>query len=252
MEENRDRFTLSSLAEHFDALLDVLPVDSVRRHLDVLTARGLIKAVSHRAGRGSTMSIFDRFISSKPPSKDTFAKAVRDGIVRAGEKQAVVYDKDQFALRTPEKDGHRLNLGNAYPEFFAAPKARRAELVKKWIRVWFSHRIEIPSDFEDVRPDLLPTVQARSHYELVDLQSEVEGRGRSNRPYQIFGEHFAAGLVYDLPESMQHVTQDNLDEWGVTLYEALEVARQNLAEKQFAFLGPGEGEGISVVFNAEG
>ena len=83
------------------------------------------------------MGIFDRFISSKPPDKDAFAKAVRDGIVRAGEKQAVVYDKDQFALRTPGKDGHLLNLGNAYPEYCAAPKANRAELLKKWVRVWF-------------------------------------------------------------------------------------------------------------------
>jgi len=51
------------------------------------------------------------------------------------------------------------------------------------------------------RPDLLPTVQSRSHYELVDLQFQLEGRGKPNRPYQIFGEHFAVGLVYDLPEA---------------------------------------------------
>ena len=111
------------------------------------------------------------------------------------------------------------------------------------MRVLIAHCIGIPSDFEDVRPDLLPTVQARSHYELVSLQLKVQGRKEAQRPYQIFGEHFAVGLVYDLPEAMKHVTQDTLDKWGVTLYEALEVARQNLAEKQFAFLGPGEGVG---------
>ena len=73
---------------------------------------------------------------------------------------------------------------------------------------------------------------------------QVEGREKPNRPYSIFGEHFAVGLVYDLPESMAHVTQAHLDKWGVTLYEALEVARQNLAEKQFAFVGPSEGDGL--------
>ncbi len=43
---------------------------------------------------------------------------------------------------------------------------------------------------------------------------------------------------------MKHATQDNLDKWGVTFYEALEVARRNLAEKQFAFLGSKDGDGV--------
>ena len=64
-----------------------------------------IKLVVVALAEGRTMSIFDRFISSKPPSKDGFAKAVLDGIVRAGEKQAVVYDKDQFAIRTQKRIG---------------------------------------------------------------------------------------------------------------------------------------------------
>jgi hypothetical protein len=64
------------------------------------------------------MGFFDRLTG--PPSRDGFAKAVLDGIKRAGEKQAVVYDKDRFALRTPGKDGHLLNLGYAYPPAFPA------------------------------------------------------------------------------------------------------------------------------------
>jgi len=98
------------------------------------------------------MGILDRFFTSKPPSRDTFAKAVLDGIKRAGEKRAVVYDMDKFALRTAEANSNSLNLGNAYPEFCGAPKANRAEVVKKYVRIWFAHRMEIPSDFEDVRP----------------------------------------------------------------------------------------------------
>ncbi len=188
------------------------------------------------------MGIFDRFISSKPPTKDQFAQKVLDGIKRAGEKRAVVFDKDRFSLHTT--DGGILNLTNAYPEFCAAPKEMRAESVNKWVRMWFARSLEIPDDFDDVRADLLPTVQARSHYDLVNLQFEVEGRMKLNRPYAVFGEHFAVGLVYDLPESMQHVNQDKLDKWGVTLYEVLEVAKQNLAERQFAFAGPQGGVGM--------
>ena len=79
------------------------------------------------------MGIFDRFISSKPPTKDAFAKQVLDGIKRGGEKRAIVYDKKRFAFRTP--DGGLLNLANAYPEFCAAPKTMRAEAVTKWVRI---------------------------------------------------------------------------------------------------------------------
>jgi hypothetical protein len=193
------------------------------------------------------MGFFDRF--SKPPSKNKFAEMVLEGIKRAGEQRAVTYDKDQFAIRTPE--GGLLNLSNAYPEFCAAQKEKRSEVAKIWIRMWFGNCMEIPSDFEDVRPDLLPCVQARSHYELVQLQFQVEGRPIPSRPYQIFGEHFAVSLVYDLPESMKHVNMTTLDTWGVTLYEALEVARQNLAEKQFAFIGSGVGEGLGCALQKD-
>jgi hypothetical protein len=87
------------------------------------------------------MPFFNRLFF-KPPTKDEFAKAVLDGIKRASEKRAVVYDKDQFALRTPEKDGGLLNLTNAYPEFCGTPEAKRPEVVKKWVRVWFAHRMD--------------------------------------------------------------------------------------------------------------
>jgi hypothetical protein len=190
------------------------------------------------------MGLLDKLIKPGPPSQDEFAKAVLDGIKRAGEKRPVFYDKDRFAIRTPEKNGALMNLGNAYPELCGAPKSARPGVVQKWIRMWLATCTEMPDDFEDARPDLLPTVQARSHYELVQLQFEVEGRKGAARPYEIVGEHFAVGLVYDLPESMKHVTHAALDGWGVTLYEALETARHNLAQLPFAFVGPGEGEGL--------
>ncbi|HLA83549.1 MAG TPA: hypothetical protein VJL29_02040, partial [Thermoguttaceae bacterium] len=44
--------------------------------------------------------------------------------------------------------------------------------------------------------------------------------------------------------AMQAVTQEQLDRWGVSFYEAMETARANLAEMQHAFIGPEEGEGV--------
>jgi hypothetical protein len=74
-----------------------------------------------------------------------------EGIVRAGEKQAIVYDKDQFALRTQKKDGHLLNLGNAYPEYCAAPRARRSENVKRWVTAL---KRKNPKAYKEIRQQL--------------------------------------------------------------------------------------------------
>jgi type I restriction enzyme S subunit len=55
--ENGGTFTLSSLVSKLGEPLDCLPVDAVRRHLDVLAARGLIKAISRRAGAGGSVNV---------------------------------------------------------------------------------------------------------------------------------------------------------------------------------------------------
>lgn len=48
--DNDGIFTLSTLVSELEEPLDRLPVDAIRRHLDVLAARGLVMAVSRRAG----------------------------------------------------------------------------------------------------------------------------------------------------------------------------------------------------------
>jgi hypothetical protein len=46
----------------------------------------------------------------------------------------------------------------------------------------------------------------------------------------VVGEHLALSLVYDLPTSMRTIGQEDLDNWQVTLFEALEAARDNLLQ----------------------
>ena len=54
--ENGGTFTLTSLLP-LDEPLDKLTAESARRHLDVLAARGLIKAISRRAGAGGSVNV---------------------------------------------------------------------------------------------------------------------------------------------------------------------------------------------------
>ena len=101
-------------------------------------------------------------------------------------------------------------------------------------------RSHCPKVFDDLHPDLLPIVRTRSYFDLARMNT-----GKSAvLPHQVLGEHLAVGLAYDLPQAMRSITQDNLDDWGVSFYEALEAARHNLTQLEHAFIGPKEGEGV--------
>ena len=133
-------------------------------------------------------------------------------------------------------------LTNAYKEYCAAPFADRSRVVRHYVRNWFAASKEMPEDFEDVKPDLLPVVRSRSHFEINNL--EVADGLPLNWPYEVLGEHFGVGIVYDLPEAMRSIPQGSLDEWGVTFYEALEAAMENLLSLEAKFIGPESGEGV--------
>jgi len=73
-------------------------------------------------------------------------------------------------------------------------------------------------------------VRGRGYFDLTCLRAELETGKKQDWPYQPIGEHLAAGLVYDLPGALRVIRQEDLDEWGVTFYEAMEVALENLIQ----------------------
>jgi uncharacterized protein YtpQ (UPF0354 family) len=117
-----------------------------------------------------------------------------------------------------------------YGEFCSAPRDQRALVVRNTVRNWFIAEQDIPEDYEDARHDVLPTVRTRSYIEFTLLQMSGEGSAALSWPHQVLAEHLAIGLVYDLPQAMRTISQDDLDVWQTTFYEALEAARDNLAQ----------------------
>lgn len=191
------------------------------------------------------MGLIDRFLG--PPSRHRFARMVREGIVQAGETRPVVYDRQRFRLTTGAADGPVMNLGNMYEEFRSAPREIRPQVVKNTVRNWFIDRRQMPDEFADALPDLLPVVRARSYYEFTQLQLEIDGSPGSGCPYQPLAEHLAVGLVYDMPESMRLIQDDDLEEWDVSLYQALESARLNLEQMaDMVFVSPAQGVYLSA------
>jgi len=201
-----------------------------------------------------------------PPSQDDFAKLLMDRIRQAGEKGKIICETEGFCLRgegkayaamfltnaykeycAADSNGRErvietwvrnwFFLTNAYKEYCAADSNGRERVIQTWVRNWFAASKDMPEDFEDAKPDLLPIVRSRSHFELNCLELPLDW------PHQVLGEHFGVGIAYDLPESMLLIQRTDLDAWGVSFYKALEAAMESLLSLKAEFICPESGEG---------
>ena len=163
-----------------------------------------------------------------PPSKDAFAQLVLAEIAKKKNGEKLNYDAAQFYLN--RQDGGFVNLAHIYREYCEAPQAKRASVLQQFLKGALStHGFEVPEDFDDVQPDLLPVVRSRYTLESFRLQAELRGTPHYDIPQQFIGDHLALSLVYDLPHTMRSIGQEELDVWNVSFYEAVETARHNLS-----------------------
>ena len=155
-------------------------------------------------------------------SEADFAHQLIAAIRQVDATADVDYDPDQSVLL---RDGQpHFNLQNSFGEFSAAPVWHREEVLRKCVRVWFNPSPELPKSFEDVQPDLLPSIVPRGRYEN-SLRPE-----KDQRIHTIIGEHFAASLVYDHRDTMAHLSSNDLREWKVSRDVAFSAALRNLRQ----------------------
>jgi len=171
-----------------------------------------------------------------------------DELRKCGTTTKLRYEREQFLI---ERAGEGfINLANLYQEYCHAPYRQRKVVLDRFIRGCLrSNRFEIPEDFADVHPDLLPIVRSRFYLESVALQSRARGGESIAVPQQLIGDHLSLSLVYDLPQAMRSIIQADLDRWGVSLYEAVEAAHQNLQQMgnvSFASLQNEGGAGVYI------
>jgi hypothetical protein len=185
----------------------------------------------------------------RPPSREKFAGLVIAELERGsrGKGQALKYNPEQFLIERGS-DGF-INLANLYQEYCQAPRGQRTKVLERFIRGCLgTTTLELPEDFADVHPDLLPVVRSRFYLESVALQSRARGGEGVAVPQQSIGDHLSLSLVYDLPQAMRSIIQDDLDKWGISFYEAVEASRTNLEQMgnvAFASL-QGEASGIYI------
>lgn len=187
------------------------------------------------------MGFIDR-LRGKPTRTD-FASILIRALRKAGERCELRYDPvDARILRIEDgKTVGVINLANMYGTFLAKPRAEREAYLRVCVRGSMTYARELPDDFDAARPDLRPKIWTRSGIEKQRLRGRLDGMGSGpDLPAVPLGEHLLACVAYDWPESTQSISGNDLDGWGVTVYEALETARQNLAETTDGYTRIGE------------
>lgn len=159
--------------------------------------------------------------------RDHFARLMVDSIVQAGEPKPIRYDPEAFCIKT--EDGS-FYLNNPFHEYCNAEEEDRDRLIHHYTRAWFSRLKEIPDEFEDVKPDLLPGVRSRCYYEITTLQMRLQDVVDLEWPYQVLGDHLGVGVVYDQREAIMPLQQRHFADWGVSFEETLAFACKNLLD----------------------
>lgn len=183
------------------------------------------------------MGLFDRLFG--PPSRDVFAREMMTALRRAGDREDIVYDREQFRLVRP-KSSNVTNLATIYAEHCALPRSERKAHLARLAQAFVSVRDDLPEDFEDARPHLRPKIWTRAQFANMDLRQQLDGSPALELPLYRLGEHLLTTVVYDLPASMRTLSEADFEDWNTTYYEAMEAAQLNLEESTLAWARIGD------------
>jgi hypothetical protein len=190
-----------------------------------------------------------------PPSQEQFANLVMDRLREARLPGEISYDPDEFQISVALGENEPravLFLSNGYREYCSVSEGDRPQVLRRFVRGWLDARKETPEEFADVQHDLLPALRSRGLFESSRLQARIGGDDTISWPHHVVADDLGLGLVYDLPDAMRSISNRELEAWSTTLYEALEVARENLRRLRPRIIGPQEGEGIYVFTTNDG
>ena len=164
----------------------------------------------------------------------------------------ISYDPEEFQISVAGKITSTLFLGNAYREYSSLAPEDRSNSLRRFVRGWLDAHKPTPDEYADIRPDILPAARSRNFFESARLRMVISDDEDTYLQYQTIGDDLGVGLVYDMPDSMKPISNKELGVWGVTFYEALEAARENIRQLPPQIIGPKEGEGVYVFTTNDG
>ena len=178
------------------------------------------------------MGLFD-WLSGKP-SIDKFAESMMAGLHAAGDTRQFEYDRANGRL--VYEDG-MINLGTIFAEHCQVAKTDRDDHLSAMVRAMLPPP-PLPEDFADASHDLRPRIWGRKQLSQLDPEKLP--------PHHLVGSNLIATLVYDLPDSVRTISEGELEGWGVSYYEAMEVATSQLIKDNFVFASLADSLGDSV------
>ena len=174
-----------------------------------------------------------------PPTKDQFAASLIAAFRNAGDPRKFEFDNDEFRLKVSE--GTEINLANFYVEHCQLPRNERKAQIRHIVQTFMSAEDELPSSFDDARSNLRPKIWTRATFADLDLRQRLNDGKRFETPLYPLGDHLLTAVVYDLPTSIRSLSEEDLEKWGISYYEAIEIACTNLREASNAYSKIGEG-----------
>lgn len=165
-------------------------------------------------------------------SKRQFGMTLIRELRAAGDTRTCKFDEEQFQLIFLE-NGVKVgvaNLTNLFEEFSQRKASERGDFIREIIRSILSSHKKLPVDFADAQHDLLISVRSRSYFTLLELQNWANGNEDFSWPHIPLAEHLAIGLVFDLPESLVMIQNEQLENWNISFYEAYEIAIANFSQ----------------------
>jgi hypothetical protein len=116
-----------------------------------------------------------------PLSNEAFARKMMNLLRRAGVKESLQYDPDQFAIM--RGTGSRIFLSSIHQAYTQASFWRRGRLLGEFARsMREAQELEIPKSFDQARANLVPIVRNTSFLDICDLIARTSPKTDNRRP----------------------------------------------------------------------
>jgi len=168
-------------------------------------------------------------VFARQPSKGDFARLAMRAFEQAG-VAGLEYEEAEFTLKRPGQNV-TIFLHNSYANYCSVRRSERHKVIAELV-AGLGVLPEVPQHFARAKHHVMPVVQSATAHGLTKLMASKQREDPGlETEFNVFAGELLVGLAYDTEHSITTVNGNSLIEWGVTLEEALAVARENLWDR---------------------
>lgn len=168
-------------------------------------------------------------IFRREPTRDRFAKLVIRRFAKAGMRD-LEYRESDFSIQRPGT-ANAVFLFNVYQNYCQADPQGRTTLLNRFVNA-FAADSKIPTDLASAQKTFMPVLRDFRYISLSRLALESRGTTEVHlTPELAFAPELSVLCACDFQDSISLVNQDKLDAWGITLEDAVVIAKENLRDR---------------------